>query len=101
MADLMGVNPALLALQSAIESSGVGTQFASTAGAAPVVCAVLPPGGDGASAAAAAGLCARGAAAVAMLSEITTGRALFADTVAVSGISYVAQDVANMGNLAL
>ena len=47
---------------------------------------------DAASAAAAAGLSARGAAAIAMLTELTTGHALFADTVGVSGVSYTAQD---------
>ena len=35
---------------------------------------------------------ARGATTIAMLTELTTGHALFADTVGVSGVSYAAQD---------
>jgi hypothetical protein len=73
----------------------------TTAGAAPEVTMVLPPGGDAASAAAAGGLSARGAAAIAMLTELTTGHGLFADTVGVSGISYSAQDAINQVALAV
>jgi hypothetical protein len=73
----------------------------TTAGAATEVTMVLPPGGDAASAAAAAGLSARGAAAVAMLTELTAGHGLFADTVGVSGISYSAQDAIQQVALAV
>lgn len=62
---------------------------------------ILPPGGDAASAAAAAGLSARGAAAIAMLAELTAGHGLFADTVGVSGVSYSAQDAIQQVALAV
>ena len=75
-----------------------GTPAGAMAAAAPEVTAVLPPGGDAASAAAAAGLSARGAAAVAMLTELTTGHAMFADAVGVSGVSYTAQDAISLSN---
>jgi hypothetical protein len=92
MGGLIGVDAPLLGLSSAIQGAGAGSMAGTTAGAAPEVTAVLPPGGDAASAAAAAGLSARGAATIAMLTELTTGHALFADTVGVSGVSYAAQD---------
>ena len=81
MAGFIGVDAPLLGLSSAIQGATAGTMAGTTAGAAPEVTAILPPGGDAASAAAAAGLSARGAAAVAMLTELTGGHALFADTV--------------------
>jgi len=95
MAGFIGVDAPLLGLSSAIQGATAGTMAGTTAGAAPEVTAILPPGGDAASAAAAAGLSARGAAAVAMLTELTGGHALFADTVGTSGVSYTAQDAIN------
>ena len=92
MAGLIGVDAPLLGVSSAIQGATAGSMAGATAAAAPEVTAILPPGGDAASAAAAAGLSARGAAAIAMLTELTTGHALFADTVGVSGVSYTAQD---------
>jgi hypothetical protein len=92
MAGLIGVDAPLLGVSSAIQGATAGSMAGATAAAAPEVTAILPPGADGASAAAAAGLSARGAAAIAMLTELTTGHALFADTVGVSGVSYTAQD---------
>ncbi len=101
MSGLIGVDPALLGLSSAIQGATAGTMAETTAGAAPEVTMVLPPGGDAASVAAAGGLSARGAAAIAMLTELTTGHGLFADTVGVSGISYSAQDAVNQVALAV
>src|SRR6476619_5233442 len=93
MAGFIGVDAPLLGLSSAIQGATAGTMAGTTVGAAPEVTAILPPGGDAASAA--AGLSARGAAAVAMLTELTGGHALFADTVGTSGLSYTAQDAIN------
>ena len=101
MSGLIGVDPALLGLSSGIQGATAGTMAGTTAGAAPEVCTVLPLGGDAASAAAASGLSARGAAAIAMLTELTTGHGLFADTVGVSGLSYTAQDGINQVALAV
>lgn len=101
MGGLIGVDAPLLGLSAAIQSTTAGTMAGTTAGAAPEVATVLPPGGDAASAAAAAGLSARGAAAIAMLTELTTSHGLFADTVGVSGVSYAAQDGINQVALAV
>jgi PE family len=101
MSGPIGVDAPLLGLSSAIQGSTAATMAGTTVGAAPEVCTVLPPGGDAASAAAASGLSARGAAAVAMLAELTTGHGLFADTVGVSGLSYTAQDGINEVALAV
>jgi hypothetical protein len=101
MAGLIGVDAPLLGLSSAIQGATAGSMAGTTVGAAPEVTAILPPGGDAASAAAAAGLSARGAAAVAMLTELTTGHSLFADTIGVSGLSYTAQDGINQVALAV
>jgi hypothetical protein len=92
MAGLIGVDAPLLGVSSAIQGATAGSMAGAAAAAAPEVTAILPPGSDAASAAAAAGLSARGAAAIAMLTQLTTGHALFADTVGVSGVSYTAQD---------
>jgi PE family len=101
MADLIGVNTPLLGLSAAIQAAGAGTIVGTTGAAAPEVTMVLPPGGDAASAAAAGGLSARGAAAIAMLTELATGQGLFADTIGVSGVSYAAQDGINKVALAV
>jgi hypothetical protein len=101
MSGIIGVDPALLGLSSAIQGATAGAMAGTTAGAAPEVTMVLPPGGDAASAAAAGGLSARGAATVAMLTALTTGHGLFADTVGVSGISYSAQDAIQQVALAV
>jgi hypothetical protein len=98
---LIGVDPALLGLSSVIQGATAGAMAGTTAGVAPEVTMVLPPGGDTASAAAAGGLSARGAAAIAMLTELTTDHGLFADTVGASGISYSAQDAVNQVALAV
>jgi hypothetical protein len=95
MSGIIGVDPALLGLSSAIQGATAEAMAGTTAGAAAEVTMVLPPGSDAASAAAAGGLSARGAAAIAMLTELATGHGLFADTVGISGISYSAQDAVN------
>ena len=53
MGGLIGVDAPLLGLSSAIQGASAGSMAGTTAGAAPEVTAVLPPGGDAASAAAA------------------------------------------------
>lgn len=101
MSGIIGVDSPLLGLAAAIEAAGSGVMGGAAAGAAPTVAAVLPPGGDVASAAAAAGLSARGAAALAMMTELATVRSLFASTIGVNGVSYAAQDAINQATLAL
>lgn len=73
----------------------------ASAGAAPIMTAVLPPGADAASMMLAAAASARGAAAVAMLSELTATRAAFGATVGANGLAYSAADAANQAILAL
>jgi PE family len=97
----IGVNPALLGLSSAIETAGAAAMAGVTGSAAPTMTMVLPPGADPTSAAAAAGLNARGAAALAVMADLTTVRALFAQTVGVNGVSYAAVDAINQASLAL
>ena len=97
----IGVNPAPLGLSAGIETAGAGTLAGATGAAAPAITAVLPPGGDAASAAASAGLNARGAETVAMTTELTTMGSLFADTVGVNGIGYAEVDGINEAALAI
>ena len=97
----IGVNPAVLALSSAVETAGAASMAGAALGAAPTMTTVLPPGADAASAAAAAGLNARGAAALGVLADLTAVRALFADTVGVNGVSYAAADAINQASLAI
>jgi hypothetical protein len=97
----IGVDPALLGMLSAAESAGASTMAAATSGAAPVMTMVLPPGSDMASMAAAAGLNARGAAAVAALTQLTMTRAMFAGNVGVNGTSYAAMDVLQQAALTI
>ncbi len=92
MSGLIGVDPAVLAASAGVENAGAATMASVMASAAPLVCSVLPPGGDTVSAAAAAGLNARGAATEAMMTELTAMRALFGDTIGVNGVSYAATD---------
>lgn len=91
----MLVSPPLVAVCSAIETAGAGEMGGSTAGAAGPLTTVLPMSASGASTAAAAGINSRGAATLSLLSTLTTQRSLFGDTVGVSGLSYLATDVAN------
>ena len=98
---LIGVEPALVGMLSAAESAGAATMAAGTSGAAPVMTTVLPPGSDPASMAVAAALNARGAAAVAALTQLTMTRAMFAGNVGVNGTSYAAMDVLQQSALAI
>ena len=95
------VNAALLATAAAVEDAGAATMGAATAAAAAPVTGVLPPGGEDASAAAAAGFAAHGAMTEAMLTQLTMIRGLFAQTLAASGVSYVAKDAINEATLAI
>ena len=92
MSFLIGVDPAMLAASAGAESAGAASMAAAMGSAGPLVCSVLPPGGDVPSAAAAAGLNARGAATEAMMAELVGMRALFGDTIGVNGVSYAATD---------
>jgi hypothetical protein len=89
---LIGVDPAMLAASAGVESAGAASMAAAMGSAGPLVCSVLPPGGDMPSAAAAAGLNARGAATEAMMAQLVGMRALFGDTIGVNGASYAATD---------
>ena len=92
MSFLIGVDPAMLAASAGVENAGAASMAGAMASAAPLVCSVVPPGGDAVSAAAAVGLNARGAATEAMMAQLITMRALFADTIGVNGVSYAATD---------
>jgi hypothetical protein len=92
MSFLIGVDPAMLAASAGVENAGAASMAGAMASAAPLVCSVMPPGGDTVSAAAAAGLNARGAATTGMMSELVAMRALFGDTIGVNGVSYAATD---------
>ena len=98
---VMLINSPLLAMAAATESAGAATMGGTMAGAAGPVTAILPPGAEDASAAAAAAFAARGAETEAVLAQLTTVRALFAETVASSGVAYVAMDAMNEATLAL
>jgi hypothetical protein len=95
------INSPLLAMSSATEDAGVATMGGTMAGAAGPVTAILPPGAEDASAAAAAAFVARGAETEAMLAQLTAVRALFAQTIAASGVAYTAMDALNEATLAL
>jgi hypothetical protein len=64
------VNAPLVAMASAVETSGAATMAGTSAGAAGPVTAILPPGAEDASAAAAAGFVARGAETMAMMTQL-------------------------------
>jgi hypothetical protein len=98
---LMLINSPLLAMASATENAGAATMGGTMAGAAGPVTAILPPGAEDASAAAAAAFAARGAETEAVLAQLTTVRALFAETVGTSGVAYTAMDAINEATLAL
>jgi hypothetical protein len=95
------VNSPLLAMASAVESSGAATMGATMAGAAVPVTGVLPPGAEDASVAAAAAFVAHGATTDAVLTQLTVIRSLFAQTIASSGAAYAAADALNEATLAL
>ena len=97
----MLINAPMVAGASAIEDAGAATMGGTMAGAAGPVTAVLPPGGEDASATAAAAFVARGAATEAMLTQLTLIRALFAQTMGASGVAYAATDAINEATLAL
>jgi hypothetical protein len=92
MSGLIGVDPALLGASAGVESAGAASMSAAMGAAAPLVCGVLPPGGDVPSMTAAEALNARGAATEAMMTELSGMRALFGDTIGVNGVSYAAVD---------
>ena len=95
------VDAPLVAMAAAVETSGAATMAGTSAGAAGPVTAILPPGAEDASAAAAAGFIARGAETVAMLTQLTVVRELFAATMGTGAASYVATDALNEASLAL
>jgi len=95
------VNPALLGMSAAVETAGTSAMAGAAGGAAPTITAVMPPGADGASVAASAGLNARGAAAMALMANLTAVRGMFATNVGVNGVSYAAMDAVNEASLAL
>lgn len=98
---LLLINAPLLAASAAEEDAGAATMGGTMAGAAGPVTAIMPPGAEDASAAAVAAFVARGAETEAMLAQLTTVRALFAQTVAASGVGYTAIDAINEATLAL
>jgi hypothetical protein len=98
---LMLINAPVVAGSAAVEDAGAATMSGTMAGAAGPVTAVLPPGAEDASAAAAAAFSARGAETVAMLTQLTTVRALFAQTMASSAAGYTAVDGINEATLAI
>jgi hypothetical protein len=95
MGGLLGVDPALLGTSAAVEAAGAGTMAGAAGGAAPEITMIVGPGLDGASLALAAGFNARGLATDAMMTELTTYRSLFSDTVAMNGVGYAGVDVAS------
>lgn len=97
----MLVSPVGLAASSAFEAGGTASMAGAAAGAAPTVTAVLPPGGDAASAALAMAASARGAAADALLAELTATRGMYGATIASSGVAYTATDTINQAALAI
>jgi hypothetical protein len=97
----IGVSPELLGLSSAVEAAGAGTMAGATGGTAPEMTCVLPPGNDAASIAVADALVMRGAAAVGMMTDLTTVRGLFAGTIGANGAGYAAVDGINQAMLAL
>ncbi|KMO69791.1 PE domain-containing protein [Mycolicibacterium chlorophenolicum] len=98
---LMLINAPVVAGSAAVEDAGAATMGGTMAGAAGPVTAVLPPGAEDASAAAAAAFIARGAETEAMLTQLTTVRALFAQTMASSAAGYTAVDAINEATLAI
>jgi hypothetical protein len=95
------INAPALGVASAVENAGAATMAGTGAGAAGPVTAILPPGAEDASAAAAAAFGARGAETMAMLTQLTTVRALFANTIATSGAAYLATDAINDATLSI
>ena len=96
----IGVDPALLGLSAAVENAGASSMAGASGAAAPEFSAVLPPGADGASVAAGEGLNARGAATMGLMSDLTTVRSLFADTIGMNGVGYAGVDLINQATLA-
>jgi hypothetical protein len=92
MSFLIGVDPAMLAASAGVENAGAASMAAAMGSSGPLLCSVLPPGGDTVSAAASAGLNARGAVTEAMMAQLVAMRALFGDTIGVNGVSYAATD---------
>ena len=92
MSFLIGVDPAMLVVSAGVENAGAESMAAAMGSAGPLVCSVLPPGGDTVSAAAVAGMDARGVATEAMMAQLVAMRALFGDTIGVNGASYAATD---------
>jgi hypothetical protein len=95
------VNAPLVGMAAAVETSGAATMAGTSAGAAGPVTAILPPGAEDASAAAAAGFAARGAETMAMMTQLTVVRELFAATMGTSAAGYLATDALNEASLAL
>jgi hypothetical protein len=97
----VGVDTALLGMSSAVETASTAAMSGVSAGVAPMITTVLPPGADVPSATAAAALNARGAATLAMLAELTAVRSLFASAIAVNGVSYAAVDAVGQSMLSV
>ncbi len=98
---LMLINAPVVAGSAATEDAGAATMGGTMAGAAVPVTAILPPGAEDASAAAAAAFIARGAECEAILAQLTTVRAMFAQTMAAGAAGYTAMDAINEATLAL
>ncbi len=98
---LMLINAPVVAGSAATEDAGAATMGGTMAGAAVPVTAILPPGAEDASAAAAAAFIARAAECEAILTQLTTVRGLFAQTMAASAAGYTAIDAVNEATLAL
>jgi hypothetical protein len=95
------VNAPLLGMASGIENAGAATMAGTSAGAAAPVSAVLPPGAEDASVAAAAAFQARAAETLAILSQLTVVRGLFANTIGTSAFAYLTTDAINEATVAL
>jgi len=97
----MLVSPAVLGVSSALEAAGTATMGGATAGAAPLMAMVLPPGSDAASVALAAAASARGAAGAGILGELTATRGLYGAAIAANGVAYTATDAISQAALVI
>jgi PE family len=97
----IGIDAPLVATAAAVETAGSATMAGTTAGAAAPMCGVVGPGVEDASIEAALGFAARGAETSALMAQLTTVRALFAGTMASSGLAYTATDALNEAALSI
>lgn len=95
------INAPALGVLSAVETAGTATMAGTGAGAAFPVCSVTGPGAEDASLALMPVFNGRGAETMAMLSQLTMVRGLFAGTVAASGCAYTATDAIGQATLSI